>query len=98
VAKKGEHVEVEIFGQSYSVRAGKEAGYIESLARYVDEQMREVSRGTSTVDSLKIAVLAALNIADELHRKRAAAGDDTQRLLERASALSAELDGVLEEG
>ena len=97
LAKKADQVEVEIFGQSYTVRAGSDAGYIETLARYVDAQMREVSRGSTTVDSLKIAVLAALNIADELHRERASSGSDGERLSVRAQALVAELDSVLDE-
>ena len=58
-------VHVEIFGQDYAVRGGEDPGYVERLASYVDEQMKEVSRAGGAVDSLRIAVLAALNIADE---------------------------------
>ena len=61
--KKSDHVQVEIFDQAYTVRAGKQAGYIESLARYVDEQMRAVSRDNTTVDSLKIAVFTSATVA-----------------------------------
>lgn len=64
----GHLVQVEIYGQSYNLRGDGEAGYIQDLASYVDRKMREVSEATSTVDSLKVAILAALNIADESRR------------------------------
>lgn len=64
----GRLVQVEIFGQTYRLRADEDSGYIEGLASYVDGRMREVARQTSAVDSLKVAVLAALNIADDHHR------------------------------
>ena len=63
-------VQVEIYGQSYNLRGEGESGYIQDLASYVDGKMREVSDATATVDSLKVAILAALNIADESRRGR----------------------------
>ncbi len=63
-------VQVEIYGQSYNIRGEGEAGYMEDLAAYVDRRMREVADATATVDSLKVAILAALNIADESRRGR----------------------------
>ena len=64
-------VQVEIYGQSYNLRGEGEVGYIQDLAAYVDRKMREVSEATATVDSLKVAILAALNIADESRQGRA---------------------------
>jgi cell division protein ZapA len=61
-------VPVEIFGQTYTVRAGADPGYVEGLAGRVDAAMREVSRSGGVVDSMRVAVLAALNIADECQR------------------------------
>jgi cell division protein ZapA len=58
-------VNVEIYDQVYHLR-GVDAEYIESLAALVNEKMRAVSAQGGTVDSLRVAVLAALNIADEL--------------------------------
>ena len=58
-------VQVEIYGQSYNLRGEGESAYIQDLASYVDRRMREVAEATATVDSLKVAILAALNIADE---------------------------------
>lgn len=65
MADKDSLVHVEIFGQDYAVRGGDDPAYVEKLASYVDEQMKEVSRTSGAVDSLRIAVLAALNIAAE---------------------------------
>ena len=59
-------VRVEIFDQVYNLR-GSDADYIIQLAEYVDGKMRAVSEQTATVDSVRLAVLAALNIADEYH-------------------------------
>ena len=59
-------VRVEIFDQAYNLR-GSDANYIMKLAEYVDAKMRAVANATATVDTQKVAVLAALAIADELH-------------------------------
>ena len=70
-AKPGQMVQVEIFGQSYNLRGAGDSDYLSDLAAYVDRKMREVSESTSTVDSLKVAILASLNIADEARAGRA---------------------------
>jgi len=61
-------VRVEIYNQTYNIRSDGDTEYIAQLAEFVDGRMREISSGTLTVDSLKVAILAALHIADELHR------------------------------
>jgi cell division protein ZapA len=63
-------VKVEIYDQSYNVSAGENEEYVKELAAYVDGKMREVAEATHAVDSLKVAVLAALNIADEMFAVR----------------------------
>jgi cell division protein ZapA len=97
MADKPNLIHVEIFGQSYAVQAGADPGYLEQVAAHVDAQMREVSRAAGAVDSVRIAVLAALNIADELFRIRSAAqsGDDT--LQKRAESLARDLARALDE-
>ena len=70
MSDKGEAVSVEIGGQTYLVKAGAEPGYVEELAARVDAQMVEIGRSGAAVDSVRIAVLAALNIADECCRLR----------------------------
>ena len=99
-------VSVEIYDQVYHLR-GEDAAYIERLAGLVDGKMRAVSAHGSTVDSLRVAVLAALNIGDELltlrERYEALAGSvnvtqvtqDTMR--SRAGTLAGMLDEVLED-
>jgi cell division protein ZapA len=89
-------VRVEIFDQVYNLR-GTDPDYIARLAEYVDTKMRTIADQTSTIDSLRLAVLAALNIADEYHilkRKQESAGGDYQQ---RAQRLSGLLDEVLQE-
>jgi cell division protein ZapA len=66
----GSLVSVTIFGQSYSLRADEDGNYVEDLARYVDSQMKTLSESTGTSEPLRVAVLTALNIADELHKLR----------------------------
>ena len=63
-------VQVEIYNQTYSIRSDGDNSYIQGLAEYVDKKMREIASGTMTVDSLKVAILASLHIADELHSAR----------------------------
>jgi cell division protein ZapA len=60
-------IRVEIYNQTYNIRSDGDTEYIIQLADFVDSRMREISSGTLTVDSLKVAILAALHIADELH-------------------------------
>ena len=60
-------VRVEIFDQAYNLRAGSDPEYILKLAEYVDTKMRAVAAATNTIDTVRLAVLAALNIADEYH-------------------------------
>jgi cell division protein ZapA len=93
MAEQPSSVQVEIFGQVYSVRVGAEAGYVERLASHVDAQMREISRSAGVVDSLRVAVLAALNIADESARLR----EEVRGLRERAANIAEALEGVDEE-
>lgn len=62
-------VQVEIFGQTYNLRGDADPAYILELAELVDRRMREVSAASATVDSVRVAILAALNIADEGRRE-----------------------------
>jgi len=88
-------VPVSIFGHPYSLRSDEDPSYVESLAAYVDRHMREVADRTRTADTLKIAILSALNIADELHRGRVEAGDPAPGVTERAGRIEALLDAAL---
>ena len=88
-------VRVEIFDQTYNLR-GTDAEYITRLAEYVDAKIRTIAQQTATVDSVRLAVLAAINIADELHiikRQHESLGSDYHS---RAKDLFGALDAVLE--
>ncbi|MBC8215479.1 MAG: cell division protein ZapA [Candidatus Marinimicrobia bacterium] len=64
-------VRVSIFGQEYTVKAPADASYIKNIAEYVDKKMREVQDGLSSdQSSTRIAILAAMNVADELFMSR----------------------------
>ncbi|HLB88489.1 MAG TPA: cell division protein ZapA [Terriglobales bacterium] len=89
-------VRVEIFDQAYNLR-GSDPEYILRLAEYVDTKMRAVSEQTHTVDTARLAVLAALNIADEYHLLKRNLDSGAVEYLKRAQHLSDVLDEVLEE-
>jgi len=87
-------VRVEIFDQGYNLR-GTDPDYILKLAEYVDSKMRAVAEQTHTVDSARLAVLAALHIADEFHmlkrRSKGGGSDSSKRTRQLLSALDEEL-------
>lgn len=90
--------EVEIFGSVYTVRAGHDPEHLQELAEKVDRDMREIASRITTVDTAKIAILAALNIADELFESQRRQEGQREEITERMSRLSKALDGVLVEG
>lgn len=71
-AKKGtastNRVTVEIFNQEYIVKGNENAEYIEMLAAYVDRRMRMIEQRNHSLSMIKVAVLTALNLADELNK------------------------------
>ena len=89
-------VRVEIFDQPYNLR-GSDADYILKLAEYVDGKMRAVAEATATVDTMRLAVLAALNIADEYHVLKRQSESGNLDYAKRAHRLSNVLDEVLED-
>jgi cell division protein ZapA len=89
-------IRVEIYDQGYNLR-GTDCDYIMKLAEYVDLKMRAVSEKTSTADSLRVAVLAALNIADEYHLLKKKYDAIASIYEQRASSLSGMLDEIIDE-
>lgn len=92
----GGNVRVEIYDQSYHLR-GSDAEYIGQLADYVDTKMRLIAQQAATVDSLRLAVLAALNIADELHVLKRKYDNIASDYNQRAEHLAGALDEVLQD-
>jgi cell division protein ZapA len=77
-------VKVQIFGQSYTIMGDLDEAYVQELAAYVDAKMQAITGMTSTVDTQKAAVLAALAIADELHSSRKEKSEREDLLKEQA--------------
>lgn len=85
---------VTIFGSEYKIK-GADPDYIQTVAAYVDGKMRELERRLATGTPTKIAILASLNIADELFRERAERGRLDAELAQRAKALTKTLGETL---
>jgi cell division protein ZapA len=90
------YVTVSIYDQHYHL-SGQDADHIRALAARVDAKMRAVAAQGRTVDSLRVAVLAALNLADELSQAVQNGGGDAHQGYVRAASLRGLLDEVLEE-
>jgi len=95
-AAEARSVRVNIFDQQYHLR-GTDAAYIERLAAYVDAKIRAVAGQTNTVDMGRLAVLAALNIADELFILRSQHQSVTDEVDQKAERLVHALDALLSE-
>lgn len=91
----GRVIPVEIYGRRYAVRSSLEQEYVARLAAYVDDRMRAASDSTPSGDALRFAVLAALNIADELFRARETNAAQNGQIAQRTVELERLLDRVL---
>ena len=90
-------VQVQIFGHSYTIRGEADQAYILSVAAYVDRKMREVTEKLPVEALSKVAILASLNIADELFKERVQREKQEGQLQQRAARLNAVLDTVLQD-
>jgi cell division protein ZapA len=88
-------VTVEIGGQQYPIRSALDERYVTELAAYVDRKMRAASDSAPASDLLGLAVLVALNIADEYFRARARQSEAQDEINERAMRLERYVDEVL---
>jgi cell division protein ZapA len=86
---------VEIFGSVYQVRGHDDSGYLQEVAALVDRRMREVAAKTASADAAKIAILAALNLADELLQSRKRQEGERDEIEERVTVLTGELTAAL---
>jgi cell division protein ZapA len=87
---------VEIFGRTYHVRGGDDNGYLQGLADLVDRKMREVAEHVKTDDMARIAILAALNLADELFQIQSQQEGERVEIREKVAKLTEELSEALE--
>jgi cell division protein ZapA len=88
-------VTVEIAGQRYPIRSGLEPAYVIELASYVDQKLRVASESAPASDMLGLAILAALNLADEIFRARQQQSSAHGELTERALQLEQLVDDAL---
>jgi cell division protein ZapA len=82
-----EGIEVEIYDQSYVMKGELDGEYVQALARMVDAKMRSIATRTRTVDTLRVAVLAAMNIADECQQLRSKMAQVERKVAECSSVL-----------
>ena len=90
-------VQVQICGHTYTIKGEADQEYILGVAAYVDRKMREVMDKLPVASPSKVAILASLNIADELFKERTQQRQDEEQLSRRTQRLSAVLDDLLEE-
>jgi cell division protein ZapA len=96
VGEENHSVRVEIFDESYNLRGSDEA-YIQRLAQLVDAKMRAIAQHASTVDAHRLAVLAALNIADDYYQLLRRCEGIENEYSSRAGHLERALDSALKE-
>ena len=89
-------VKVDIYGKEYTVKGQADSSYIESVAEYVDSKMKEVDANVPFESSLRVAILAAMNITDELFSQKSSKTSNTDEVEEKAKALAQELEDTLE--
>lgn len=89
-------IRVEVHGHSYPIRTSLDAEYVHNLAAFVEERMRLAAESSPSSDALGQAVLAALNIADEYFRSRAAPEGEPGDWASRAAKLERIIDQALE--
>jgi cell division protein ZapA len=90
-------VQVQIFGHSYTIRGEADQDYIMGVASYVDRKMREITEKLPVASLSKVAILASLNIADELFKERARNEKSQDQLDQRAARLNAVLDDLFQD-
>ena len=97
MAKEPQSIRVVIYDQEYFMRGDLNQEYIQKLAQYLDAKMRSIAERTRTVDTLRVAVLAALNLADEYHQLKARYEEVTQHLDQEVGKCSEALDEILKD-
>ena len=91
-------VEVNILGHEYTVKTDADVEYIQEIASYVDKKMSEIVRNTKTVSTLNVAILAALNIADDFFKERDKREDLLTQVENRSNEIVEAIDTQLKQG
>ncbi len=88
---------VKIFGQEYSIKGDGDEEYITGLAAYVDDRMRDISANNKSIDTTKVAMLAAINIAHELFKLRKENGEKERALYKKTGDIIDFIDEQFED-
>jgi cell division protein ZapA len=91
-------ISISIAGQKYTIKSDAEESYVHSLADLVDEKIKQVQRGAKTASRDAVAVLAALQIADDLVRERNGRAELRRRVREKSRAIRALIATHISEG
>lgn len=86
---------VDIFGREYKIRGFADEAYISKVAKYVDGKMRELAKNSSSISHDKLAILAALNIADELFRDKELTKENLAVVEQKSEELIQKIDDCL---
>ena len=97
MAKEPQSIRVVIYDQEYFMRGDLNQEYIQKLAQYLDTKMRSIAERTRTVDTLRVAMLAALNVADEYHQLKARYEEVTQHMDQKVGEYTDALDKILKD-
>ena len=97
MAKEPQSIRVVIYDQEYFMRGDLNEEYIQKLARYLDTKMRSIAERTRTVDTVRVAILAALNVVDEYHQLKARHEEVTEHMDQKVGEYSAVLDQILKD-
>ena len=89
-------IEVEVFGHRFSLQGEGDEAYFHELAEYVDTQMRTLAKQTKTSTPTKLAILAAINVTDELFRQQGNRESGETEMERRAQLLVERIDEHLE--
>lgn len=93
--KTQDGVRVTIYDQEYNMKGELDPQYIQKLAEFLDAKMRTIAARTRTVDSLRVAVLAGLNLADEYHQLKAKQEASAKQVDEKVGECHQMLDQML---
>ncbi|MCX5799859.1 MAG: cell division protein ZapA [Candidatus Eisenbacteria bacterium] len=85
-------IKVQIFGGEYKIRGEANPEYIAEVARYVDSKMREINEKLSVTSLGKVAILASLNLADELFKERKERDTTLSQIRDKAASLASKLE------
>ncbi len=95
--QKKKTIKVKIYGKEYSIKSSEDTEYVEDVARYVDSKMMDVDRSGVSTGPVQVAVLAAMNITDELFEARQHGDKSSKDIDERAKGLIEKINSALTE-